>query len=381
MSKPYVPSGTCIIADDLTGACDAAAAFARRGASTEVLPQPGSRSSGAEVQALCSATRDIPPEQAEAVLRELFQGLDIDASAQLFKKIDSVFRGNTLVEIAATVRALPRRLAVIAPAFPALGRICTGGMLHVRDLSGRTSTPLRERFNAAGLRPHWLAPASDASTLEDAMRAALSAGATSFFCEAASHQDMQAVVEAARSLDRPLVWIGSAGLAHALAEALYADSPDSPPPPALLPDGTLLAFTGSNHPVSCRQLTILRERHSVANWPSTLPKDIASPVIVLRVERGQTTDAHIREAIGGIDRASVGCLLLNGGDTALQVCRALDIRAIRLHTEFDPGIPVGIACGGRFDDCTVLLKSGGFGDPDLLSRIAHQCTSGREITA
>ncbi len=394
MQKPSGSTSLCIIADDLTGACDAGAAFARRGALTEVLieptliqpgvSQPAAHSGRASVVALCTATRDIAPSAAAQAVEALAHTLDPDRISELFKKIDSVFRGNTLVEIAAILCAFPQRLAVIAPAFPALGRTCADGMLHLSDAAGRHSIPLRGLFDSAGVHPHWLAPTLDARSLASGMKAAVEGGAHAVFCEATSDEELHAVERAARMLEQPILWIGSAGLAHALADSLYPSSLPHRPP--AVPEGTLLAFTGSNHPLSARQLAHLREEHLVLEWPSTTASRLDAPVVLFRIERGQTTDAQIREAVCSLtDESSsgeaVGCLLMNGGDTALQVCRALGIRSIHLRAEFAPGIPVGTACGGQFDGATILLKSGGFGEIALLSRIAHQCSPRKEMIA
>jgi D-threonate/D-erythronate kinase len=376
VAESFADSRICIIADDLTGACDAAAPFGCRGVRTTVMLQPGE--SNAEAVALCTGTRDAAPAEAARRVAGAIAGLEVNSFGHIFKKIDSVFRGNTFVEIAAAMQALPPMFAVIAPAFPALGRICIDGELRVCDLSGGRSLPLRKQMSDVGIAAVWLGPAREAFVLEITMRAALDRGLRAVFCEATCDEELGAIVAAARSLSRPILWIGSGGLAHALASRLY---PTSHSQPTLeIPDGVLLTFSGSDHPVSCRQLAVLREEHSVHDWPSTIASRFDAPVTVFRIERGHTTEAQISEAVCAFEREEVGCLLLNGGDTALHVCHALGIRSLDLTAEFETGIPLGTARGGRFDGCTVILKSGGFGDADLLSRITAQCTDRKEVT-
>jgi uncharacterized protein YgbK (DUF1537 family) len=336
-----------ILADDLTGACDAAAPFAARGTTTQVLLAPPFRSSGPAVQSLCTATRDVVPALASLTLRQLLQPLQQDRNAELFKKVDSVFRGNTLVEIAASLAALPDHLAVIAPAFPTQGRICQDGQLHLSDLFGLRTVPLRASFAAAGLYPRWLPPAGDPATLESAMRRA-----PAVFCEATCHHHLQIILRSARAVGRPILWIGSAGLAHALAEVLYPPTL-SPAPSMPRQPGKFLVMTGSDHPVSQRQLTAL-----------TVP--------VLRIERDHTTNDQILTFLAR--HAPVATIVLNGGDTALHVCRALAITSLCLHGEYAPGIPIATARGGPYQGTRILLKSGGFGAADLLTRIAADYT-------
>lgn len=62
---------------------------------------------------------------------------------------------------------------------------------------------------------------------------------------------------------------------------------------------------------------------------------------------------------------------MTGGETAAQICRVLGIKTLRLTHEIAPGIPAGVAEGGSFDGVPVILKSGGFGSPDLLHRISQ----------
>jgi uncharacterized protein YgbK (DUF1537 family) len=62
---------------------------------------------------------------------------------------------------------------------------------------------------------------------------------------------------------------------------------------------------------------------------------------------------------------------MTGGETASQLCRVLGIKTLRLTHEFAPGIPAGLAEGGEFDGVPVIVKSGGFGSPDLLHRISQ----------
>ena len=68
----------------------------------------------------------------------------------------------------------------------------------------------------------------------------------------------------------------------------------------------------------------------------------------------------------------VSCLFMTGGDTAALVCRALGIESLDLEIELAPGLPQGTAAGGRFGGCTVVLKSGGFGESSIMSRLVDQ---------
>ncbi|SPE42145.1 conserved hypothetical protein [Candidatus Sulfopaludibacter sp. SbA3] len=98
---------------------------------------------------------------------------------------------------------------------------------------------------------------------------------------------------------------------------------------------------GSDHPVTLEQVAKLREAR---------PESLISPF-------DSIPDA--------------GALVLSGGDTAAAVCRLIGARRIDLCDEILPGIPWGILRCGRFDGVPVVTKSGGFGAPDALIRVAE----------
>jgi uncharacterized protein YgbK (DUF1537 family) len=335
---PPVIRSLLLVADDLTGASDAAVAFAQRGSAAAVLlSDEALHTSTATVCACVTATRDVPPSEAVTTLNALFQSLPPNRFETIFKKVDSVFRGNTFHEIAATIAAFPQHLAIVAPAAPLHGRTCIDGTLHIRDRSGTRTLDLREGFAAVGLNLQW----TSADQFDPATRATI-------FCDALDDAHLDALVTAARHAQRPILWIGSSGLARALASSLYPELPHSPALPAA--SGQVLIFAGSEHPVTLAQLARLTPRHAT----------------VIPVRHNLTTPQEIRTAASACHPAA---MLLLGGDTALLVCRALAIHTLCLRAEFSPGIPIAIARGGPFDGATLLLKSGGFGSPTAIRDI------------
>jgi uncharacterized protein YgbK (DUF1537 family) len=106
-----------MIADDLTGACDAGVAFSP---AYVVLREPWPPDAAALV--FSTASRNDPPDVAAAKVRALRQHLP--SAPILFKKIDSVLRGNVRAELDAM--AAPG--AVVCPAFPEQGRTVKNGV-------------------------------------------------------------------------------------------------------------------------------------------------------------------------------------------------------------------------------------------------------------
>ena len=115
-------------------------------------------------------------------------------------------------------------------------------------------------------------------------------------------------------------------------------------------------------------MSVLLEQHETATSSSNL--EPGNEVVIVPVTLGVTTESNIRAAVAPFTASQLGCLFMTGGDTAILVCRALGIRALNLDREFEPGIPQATAIGGPFAGCTVILKSGGFGEVEVISRIA-----------
>jgi uncharacterized protein YgbK (DUF1537 family) len=119
-----------VIADDLSGAAELAGAAADMGYLAEVHTS-FERGGGADVVAVDADSRMLPPaaaaNAAEAVTRDLLR----DGPGWLYKKTDSVLRGNVRVEIEAVLKATGMRRALLVPANPSKGRTIRGGIYYV----------------------------------------------------------------------------------------------------------------------------------------------------------------------------------------------------------------------------------------------------------
>lgn len=119
-----------IIADDLTGACDSAAAFAMRGLRTRIALTPDAMAAALadpaqQVISVVTGTREGTRRHAEAAMAAIAAILG-DAPGLVFKKIDSRMKGHIAAELAVLHAARP--LPVLAcPAIPRLGRLVRGG--------------------------------------------------------------------------------------------------------------------------------------------------------------------------------------------------------------------------------------------------------------
>ena len=115
-----------VIADDFTGANDTGVQLAKKGARTDVLLRSdGAISRHADVLVVNTESRALPAEcAAEAVSQALRAWCQSEQTVPIiYKKIDSTFRGNIGAEITAAMKVSGKRLALIAGAIHAAGRI------------------------------------------------------------------------------------------------------------------------------------------------------------------------------------------------------------------------------------------------------------------
>jgi uncharacterized protein YgbK (DUF1537 family) len=378
MSSPEAgPPLLALLADDLTGALDSGAGFARTGLRT-VLPFSGDPrdAAGADVVLLSTETRDASAEEAYRAARAAAERVRQAGIKRVYKKIDSVLRGQPGPELAAVLDVFGGRAAV-APAFPAQGRTTCSG---VQLVHGQPATAFGGDLRLA------LQPATPRCDLFDA----------------SSEEDLARIAAQAASSPAYRVWCGTAGLAAHLPAALHL------PPRAsalrrLLPRPTrVLVVAGSSHPATRAQLRLLLER----GWPSfrldplgppskaaaTLAEQLAGALqnrgcAVLsfvaglaeaEVEQLQadpritpaTLIASLRHAAQAIPLQPGLGLVMTGGETAYQVCTALGATAIEVAGQVLPGLPTGrlVLPSGVF---ALATKSGGFGNAETLLTAAE----------
>jgi uncharacterized protein YgbK (DUF1537 family) len=331
-----------LVADDLTGACDAAVYFAMCGRPVAVPLTPGVEPPGANVIAVSTASRDLEPPAMRQAIRQAAAQLAGRAPRILFKKIDSTLRGRAGLEIAECLDAFSCDAAVVCPAFPRLQRIVRAGHLSV---AGRPEFAPIEIL--AYLRRQGVERCLHSGP--DRIADAIAAGARLIVLDAVCDDDLDRIAAQALALGRRLLWAGSGGLAAALARTL----PPMPPAPVQPARNRPVLFCiGSDHPVTMAQQAALLTQRRPA---------------LLHIPRGEITEQQLRESIA---RAAPGPLLVSGGDTASLVCRAVRARHLDLVQEIVPGIPWGVIRGGDCDGWPLATKSGGFGSEDALIQVA-----------
>ncbi len=345
-----------LVADDLTGACDAAAPFATAGRRAMVMLAPEADVGEARVLAVTTDSRGLRPDEIRAAMSAAAARLPAVPARVVFKKIDSTLRGNTGVEIAAALETFGCRAAVVCPAFPAMHRVVRQGHLYVATAADFTPVHVPTHL-------------SSAHRTAGELRAAISGGERIISLDAECDSDLDSIAAEIAALDGPILWAGSAGLAGALARSI-SPGPYRAPKPAHT--GPVLFCIGSDHAATlAQQAALLTARDTVLlECPDggAICQALAfGQHVLLCIPRDPTVAGSLCEWLPG---APAAALLFSGGDTASLLCRALGVTSIALCDEIVPGIPRGVLQGGALDGMPVVTKSGGFGNCDALIEIA-----------
>jgi uncharacterized protein YgbK (DUF1537 family) len=299
-----------IIADDLTGAADCGAACAAHGLDAVVVLDDSGGIPHAEVVAFDANTRAMTPTLAAAETARIVREYP---ARIVYKKIDSTLRGNVGVEVAAALEAYrsmghPEAVAVVAPAFPAMGRTTKGGRMyaHGEAIENRD----------IGL------------VLEDTE----------------TDEDLREIAARWMKHEGGVVWAGSAGLARWLPEAAGLARGTAGAMPKVT--GPIVFAVGSPSQRSQEQAVALKEA------------GVGNDIVLMGEAEA------LAEAIAGM-REQIGGLVLTGGATARAVLGRLCIAALRVVGEVETGVPILIAGGSGLP---VITKAGDFGDRETLLR-------------
>ena len=418
-----------IIADDLTGANDAGVQFAKYGMKVQVMlgdTLGSSEEDAVEVLVRDTDSRAVPPELAfarvQAASRLVRQTAGTGVLPVIFKKVDSTLRGNLGPEIDAAMAEFGFTWAAVAPAFPANGRITAGGwhLLHQTpiaesEIARDPKAPVHDSVLAELLAKQSCHPVghvylSAVSAGPDAIGRSvaelLAAGKKLISFDATTETHMRSIAQAIAAVGQAPLWVGCAGLAEMIPAVM-----SWPRQPALEPCEKIaepvLIVAGSVSKVTHRQMEfflaqgqgelvslhagrlidepaveiarcILAAEQALRRGSDVL---LASAVEADAVDQARMAGKHkgidnqrvsevIAEALGQVVRGLVGLkpagLFLTGGDTAIAVCRALEVSAIDVMSEVSTGIPLGKLSGGICPGLRVVTKAGAFGSEQAI---------------
>lgn len=369
-----------ILADDLSGAAEAASAFLGRLPAPALHLQPGGlRHEGVTVVDL--NTRTVPKTQAQNAVRRALDG--IPPRVMVLAKVDSLLRGHVgpWAEVLAE-----RGPVVVAAALPALGRTVRGGVLHVEGLplhqtrawhAERSSPPASVADLFAEHPTVTTRPTPD---LADRLEQAAASGRIAV-CDVAADADLDLILAASKAIPGVQL-MGTSALAAAVARTMPAGSDDAPP---RRESPALLTVVGTAEPVAAQQVTELIRvgtRHLALDAdellggsanPSRLARALVDGSVVVTVVGAVRPDltepmsAALARFVAFGQTASRPDLMLTGGATARAVVDAIGLTTLHPVGQVHHGAVVSVASDGR----TVVTRPGSFGDRFSLVDVAR----------
>ena len=383
-----------IIADDLTGAADAAAAYGPTHSSCVIL-DVGCTWPEAEILSVNTESRYLAAEEAASAVTSAV-GRALGQDRRIFKKIDSLLRGNVGAEVAATLASIAqgrgKGLAIVAPAFPATGRTTQGGIVHVggaQNTGGSFGGDVAQALADGGLTAEVAAGTSGHNPEELAahLREVQERGTDAVVLDASSDQHLEVIAAAAELLDFPTLLVGSGGLAGHIAAR---------------EDGTAARNAQQRH--ITRTLTVIGSYSGLARQQTqalvqagaehiTLDHDaLDEPAVARKVAEAMTRNDVVLtpDPMGTIDKsqalvvagalarataAGIGhcdALVMTGGETATAVLKALGAGSFTVLGEIEPGVVMSLLP----EPLPLLVtKAGAFGDAGTLARTTQFLTA------
>jgi 3-dehydrotetronate 4-kinase len=410
------------IADDFTGATDLANMLVRGGLRTvQTIGVPKRADVAADAEAIVVAlkSRTIPAREAVAQSLDALAWLKARNVRQLYFKYCSTFdstpAGNIGPVADALLDALGARLTIACPAFPENRRTIYQGYLYVGEtllsespMRDHPLTPMRDANLVRVLgqqtkRPVGLVPWSVVKRGPNAIRAELArleeAGTAYAIVDAIDDDDLLDIGAACSTLK---LVTGGSGIALGLPQnfrdaGLVAAREDAAQWPSVV--GKAAVLSGSCSAATQAQVaTFARDHVAVALDPlafatpeamakqgleaaarelesgrpflvysTAAPREVAN--VQAKLGRDRAAQA-IETAFGILARELVARgvrrLVVAGGETSGAVVQALDIEALAIGPQIDPGVPWTMALGR--EPLALALKSGNFGAEDFFAK-------------
>jgi 3-dehydrotetronate 4-kinase len=409
-----------VIADDFTGASDIANTIAKGlpphgGLKTaQFLGVPTGKSpDDIEAGVVALKTRTVPVEDAvKQSLDALAWLLDQGCQQIVFKycsTFDSTKDGNIGPVGEALARELGAKAVVACPAFPGAGRTIYMGHLFVHDRllneSGMQNHPLTpmtdpdirrwlgyQMTTPVGLITHSVV-AQGAASIRSALEA--SADSTMVIVDATSDDDLVKIGEAVAG-DRLVT--GGSGIAiglpanfikRGLAQGNSSRSVGADGPEAILAGSCSGATRGqvdfhkASHPTFAIDVDNVMSGETTPDGivafilenqgRSPLAYSSGTPDEVRKVQEkygreavAEKLDGLFADTARALVKSGVTRLVVAGGETSGAVVSALNLGALQIGSEIDPGVPVLLSGGEK--PIALALKSGNFGTADFFSK-------------
>ena len=408
-----------VIADDFTGATDIAGMLVKGGMRTIQtigVPQKGTIPDDVDAVVVALKTRSIPAKDAIAQSLDALRVLQAAGCVRFFFKYCSTFDSTDAGNIGpvgdALLDALKAKQAIYCPAFPVNGRTIFFGHLFVGDVL----------LSDTHMRHHPLNPMTDSSLVRVLARqtkhkvglvalkdvqagsAVLRAALDKLGAENVRHVVVDAVADTdlgiiGEAIGDDLLVTGGSGVALGLPAAYrrrqllpHKANADALPKVA----GAAAVLAGSCSAATLGQIATFKgpklaldtdaicrgepigekalawAKDKLGNGPILLSaSDKPEAVKALQTKYGvEKSSQAIEKTMADLARrlvaSGVGRLVVAGGETSGAVVGALDVTALRIGPEIDPGVPWTASIGKK--PLLLALKSGNFGAPDFFTK-------------
>ncbi len=385
-----------LVADDITGAAEVAGAAVAMGYRVRIVrdgadPRAVSK---AEIVVLDTDSRSLPPESAAARVQRLLRLWLATGRSLVYKKTDSVLRGNVAVELRSCLGESGHASTVLISANPTRGRTVQSGVLYVGGVALHETDFARDPEHPAtasdlqhliGADPqeheHLKSPTgkssarfitADAMTADDLTRWAeavnpeqLPAGGVEFFQAILKHASSSR--KSHRAVERPILHpplltvCGSRSIAGRLARD------------ELLRCGGVLLR--APHDLVAARLASRRCTRWAKNAAQAL---ISEKMVVLETGRVNADPARVRDAVAVsvgqvLKSTEVKSLLVEGGATASAILANMGWNSFEVIGEIEAGT---VALRLDANSPTLVLKPGTYRwPPDLLDAIEQAMRS------
>lgn len=411
-----------VIADDFTGASDIANTLAKglpgQGGlrTAQFLNVPRTKATGdIEAGVVALKSRSIPAAEAIAQSLAALRWLQDQGCRQIVFKYCSTFDSTPEGNIGPVAEALAAEFdvggVVVCPAFPAAGRTVYQGHLFVQnrllDESGLENHPLnpmtdpdirrwlaRQAKHPVGLIA-WPSVRKGSAQIAAELGEAARRGERLVIVDALTEDDLVAIGRAGAGAR---LLTGGSGVALGLpgnfistgeAKGEFPKAVGLKGPEAILAGSCSNATRGQiehhklSHPALAIDVDAVMRSAAGADdivsfvlenqgrAPLVYSSDNPAQVKALQDRYGREKVAHtldrlFADAARSLVRKGIRRLVVAGGETSGAVVSALDLGALTVGPEIDPGVPVLVSDGEA--PIALALKSGNFGTPEFFSK-------------
>ncbi|NLK64498.1 MAG: four-carbon acid sugar kinase family protein, partial [Tissierellia bacterium] len=376
-----------VIADDLTGANDTGVQYKKSGYKTIVKINSDFNMNDIEnydVVSINADSRILDMKSGYIKVLNIADRFNDIEYEYIYKKMDSVFRGNIGTEIEAVLDAVNPDITLAAPSFPANRRVVKNGYSYMLNDEGELGKSI---INVTELIQRELNRSIENISLDivregtdhliSYIESRLQDGVNVFLADAINDGDLKIIAEVYKKINKKVVFCGSAGLAQQLAII----NPKMTEIDYVNEDGITLLVVGTRNKSTLSQTNNIKEAYNLPVFDVNVSEIIdgkqdnlikriidevncyitkGNKLIILKTSKDDEIEFEeslkqdsnevmksqkIVKTLGAIVKqlnklVNLKYIVSTGGDTSMQICKSLNAQGIELIDEIEPGIPI-----------------------------------------